>query len=280
MGGCSVKPVARDGVPDARQVHADLVCPAGADPHFEQGKAAEAAQHAVFAPGGPAARQPRRHPGAADRVTRDGLLDAPGFAPDVPVDQREVDLLDLALGELPREIAMGGVIPGYQQDPAGKAVEPVHDAGPQFAGGGRERPEMMQERIDQRPGEHARARMDHHSGRLVHGDHIGVLIKYAEGNLFRFGAQRGRSGRVDVDGIARAGDVRGTPRLAVYAHAARPDPVLDTRAAELRQLLLQDPIQALAGLFRGDQDADHEGIVASGDVSQEIVPGLEPRLSR
>jgi hypothetical protein len=96
-------------------------------------KAREAAQDAVFGPGGAAAAQAGGHAGAVPRIARDGLFDAALVRLHVAVDQRQVGLLHLAAGEQRGQRAMRGVVLGHQNHAAGEAVQAMHDAGPQVA---------------------------------------------------------------------------------------------------------------------------------------------------
>ena len=104
--------------------------------------------------------------------------------------QRQVDLLHPPAGELRRQLAVRGVVLGHQQHAAGEAVQPVHDAGPQFAADPRKRAETVQQGVHQRAGMHARAGVHHHAGGLVDGHQVGIFIEDAER---------------DVSGVARNG---------------------------------------------------------------------------
>ncbi len=85
LGRGAVKAVANHGVTDTRQVYADLVRAAGADPHLEIREAGETAEHVVLGPGGAAACEPGSHADALPRVARDGLFDAAALRLDVPM---------------------------------------------------------------------------------------------------------------------------------------------------------------------------------------------------
>ena len=95
FGRRAVERVAGHGVADARQVHADLVRAAGADPHFEQREPFEPAQHAVFGPRRAAFVEARGHAGAAHGVAGDGPFHTPALVLHLAVHQRQVDLLHL-----------------------------------------------------------------------------------------------------------------------------------------------------------------------------------------
>ena len=60
------------------------------------------------------------------------------------------DLFDFALRELQGKFAMGNVILGNDDKPAGLFVQAVHNARAQLASNLRQMVEVMQQRIDQR----------------------------------------------------------------------------------------------------------------------------------
>jgi len=174
---------------------------AGADPHFEQGEPLEPAEDAVFGPGGAAFGEARGHAGAPDGVAGDGTFHTPAFELHFAVHQRQIDLFDLPARKLRGQLLMGVVVLGHQQDAAGIAVEPVHDAGAQGAGNAGERAETVQQRVDQGSGMDAGAGVYHHAGRLIDGHHIRVFIEHGQGNGFRHGAERRRLGGFDVNSL-------------------------------------------------------------------------------
>ncbi len=62
--------------------------------------------------------------------------------------QRNVSFLDLSFGKLLRQLAVGYVILGNNDEAAGLLVQPVNDAGPQFAANSRQTAKAMQQGID------------------------------------------------------------------------------------------------------------------------------------
>ena len=139
---------------------------------------------------------------AADRCI-DGAMRPRRRAPD----EREIAALELAgaamVGELLGERAMRLVGLGDDQQPARVLVEAMHDAGPRHAAdAGEAGAAMGDQRVDQRAGGVAGARMHHEAGRLVDDDERVVLIDDVERNgLARAARRRGggasqaRSGR-------------------------------------------------------------------------------------
>jgi hypothetical protein len=90
--------------------------------------------------------------------------------------------------------------------------------------------------------------MDHHSGRFVDRYEVRIFVQDVEWDFLGLGAERRRSGRLDVDGLAVAHVVRGPRGAAVDEDAAGLDPILDPGAAELGQTLLEEVVETLAGV--------------------------------
>src|SRR5215472_6887793 len=157
-------------MPDAREMHADLMRAAGADPDLKESEPVEAAQDAVLGPGGAAFGESSGHARASDGVARDGALDPSGVLFDVAVHQGEIDLAHQAAGELFREAMVRSVVLRYQEDAAGESVEAVDDAGPQRAADAGQRAETVKQRVDERSRVDAGAGVHNHAGGLVDGD--------------------------------------------------------------------------------------------------------------
>ena len=75
-------------------------------------------------------------------------------------DEREVFLAERAAAHLAREHLVGAVGLRDEQDAGGVAVQPVHDSGPQLAADPGEIPDVVQQRVDERPRRVPRGRMD------------------------------------------------------------------------------------------------------------------------
>src|SRR5258705_9765366 len=106
----SVQTIARYRMADTRQVGANLVGPAGADPYCEQGEVVESAQNTILAPGAPPSGEFRGHPHAARRIAGDRLVYSAVIGLQRPLDQCDVNLGDPPVGELRRKVAMRGVV--------------------------------------------------------------------------------------------------------------------------------------------------------------------------
>ena len=93
--------------------------------------------------------------------------------------------------------------------------------------------------------------MNHHAGRLIDRNDLGVLIEDTQRKILREGVERSQLGRLDVDDFAAAQAEGGAPGAAVHAHAAGLDPVLQARAAVGAELLLQENVEPFAGVAGG-----------------------------
>lgn len=253
----AVEGVSGDGVPDAGEVDANLVGPAGADAHFEQGEAVEALHDLEFGVGGAAGGEAGGHPGPADGVAGNWFVDDTGFGLHLAFDKGPVDLFDGPAGELGGESAVGCIVAGDEEDAAGAGVEAVDDPRAQIAAHAGESPEMVQKSVDERAGFAAGARVDDEAGGLVDGDQVVIFEENVEGDLLGFGAQGAERSGFDVDALAAPEPVGGFAGAPVHQHAAGVDPLLKPRAAELRQFLGEDVIEPSSGTLAADVDDRH-----------------------
>ena len=136
--------------------------------------------------------------------------------------QRQVDLLHLPPGELLGQVAVSGIVPRHQDHAAGVAVQAVDDARAQLAAYSGKRLEAASSAFTSVPGVAARPGVDHHSGGLVDGDHVLVLVEDLERDRPRARRAAGASsaGSTSTDSPPRS-DVGGLHRLAVRPARAR-----------------------------------------------------------
>jgi len=150
----SVEGVADNGVAERLHVDADLVGAAGFDADLDEGKSSigglDALEHSDVGEGGAAIGSAGGHAGAADEVACDRKVDGDVVFGDIAVDESEVGLGDLALGEHVAKLAVGAVVLGYEDDAAGLLVEAVDDAGAEVAADFGEVIEVVQESVHQR----------------------------------------------------------------------------------------------------------------------------------
>src|SRR5207248_4700293 len=143
----AVKRVAYHRMTERSEMHTNLVGSAGVDSQFEQCDLAEtgidSTLHGVMRDGFTATLAAGRHAGSANAIAADaaGNRAPPWLHP--AVYERDVGLLYMAAGELFRQLAMGFIVLRDQDQSARGLIEPVNDAGTEFASDGGELAEMM-----------------------------------------------------------------------------------------------------------------------------------------
>src|SRR5215471_17878165 len=105
----------------------------------------------------------------------------------------------------------------------------------------------MEQRVDKGSGLDAGARVYDHAGGLVDGDDRGVLVEDTQRDSLGRSLKRWKLRGLKIDGVASAQALRSASRRMVDEGAAGLDPVLYTGSAKLRQLLVEELIEAAAG---------------------------------
>ena len=271
--------VARNRVPLAGQVHADLVRAPGLDGHLQQAhgrqpqqglgrqRAANAHQrdgaHAVRIIG-------RGHPHAAfavglqvfvQRQINHLVVGRPGA-----LDQGQVGLAGLALAELVLQMRQRRALLGHQQDTGCLAVEPMHKFQKTAL-----RPRLAQLLDDAKT--HTRATMHGHTGRLVDGDQVLVFQQAGEIPGWRrpiglFGDFFGNAHGRDADDIAGRNAGFRTDAPFVDAHLSTADDAIDMGLGNALEMAYEKVVQPLSGRIVIDFDQPHCG---SGCVQRTVV---------
>ena len=178
------------------------------------------------------------------RVPGNGGVDLPLRALELAAEHRVVPLDDLALGELPGERQVRGVVLGHDHQAAGELVEAVDDAGPRHAADPAElTAAVMQQRAHERVVLVARGGMHHHPGRLVQHDQPFVLEHDLQREFASFDGGRLGLGPSEGDGLAR---LRGVGRLHAdprHAHGALADQALQVDPGDPGKALAEEGIQ-------------------------------------
>ena len=170
----AVQRIADDGVADGAQVHADLVRAPGVDGDPAQRHAAEVSRPGDAGDGLAGAAGAGRHLLAMPGVAADRGVDALALLDQTP-DQRHVLLFHLAVVELAGQFLVRRVVLGHHHDAAGALVEPMDDPGTDRAADPAQVLDVMEQRVHERSVRSASRGMDHHAGRLVDDDDIGVV---------------------------------------------------------------------------------------------------------
>ena len=173
------------------------------------------------------------------------------------------------LGELARQVVVGVVVLGGDNEPAGIFVEAVHDPGPRLAADPRKAGAAMRDQgVHQRAVGIAGRRMDDHSRRFVHDDHVIVLVDDVERDILPGRRRRNRRRHRDFKDVASF-DPSGRLRycLAAERDVARGKQRLQAGPRQLRQGFGQHFVEAHAVAVRSDPDGMAVGTLSRCHVS-------------
>jgi hypothetical protein len=265
-----------EGVADYRMAHglemdANLMCAACLDADLDEGEEAVGRGETFenldvgdggtdsFAVGGATGG----HAVAADEIAAYGEVDGGVVFGDVTVDEGNVGLFDLALGEHVAELAVGAVVFGDEDDTAGLLVEAVDDAGAEVSADAGELVEVVEESVDEGAvvagvvGD-AGAGVDHHACGLVDDGEVLVFVEDLEGDVLGEGVEGWRvRGTFDFDGLAAVELLFGLGGRAGDADLAVLDEELDTGAADVGDGLGEVLVEAQAcGFGCGSEGVD------------------------
>ena len=192
----AVEGIADDGMAEGLGVDADLMGAAGFDADFDEGEGAvgsgKAFEHVEVGDGGASVCSAGGHTDAADEVAGDREVDGGVVFFEMAVEESDIGLGDLALGEHLAEFAVGAVVFGDEDEAAGLFVEAMDDAGAEIAADVGEIVEVEQQCVDEGAAVAgfvvcAGAGMDHHAGGFVDDGEMFVFVEDFEGNVFRGG---------------------------------------------------------------------------------------------
>lgn len=94
----------------------------------------------------------------------------------------------------------------------------------------------------------ARAGVHDHARGFVDRDHIVILIEDFERQILGYRVERNEISRLYLDLFRAFQQISALGGCAVHLHAALVDPRLQPRPAVLRKLIVQELVQALAGV--------------------------------
>ena len=273
---------------DVGEVNPDLVGAAAMKLRAQEIGHPEARHHEEIGAGG-APIGPDRHPLPVGRGPPDRRLHDRGRPVQVPPREDGVRAPDLPGGERRAEPAVREIGPGHDEEPAGVAVEAVHDAGAARGPAGKRRAARHQ-RVDQRVVPVTRRRMHHQAGGLVEHGEVVVLVDDGEGRgVRRQGAGRLVLGKGDLDQVAPGGLPRSLGHPAVDPHRARGDEACRPGAGKA-QLIGEKTIEAL-GSYAGDgegdggqgpaqaEDAASRRVRRASSSQSEIASAMAPQLT-
>ncbi len=184
-------------------------------------------------------------------------VDRARLARHLPLHEREVGLLHrLAVGEDLGEPHHRLAVLRDEHDSRGVAIEPVRGRGLEL--GGRQvvrSAEVRARHLDERRAGDAGAGMRREPGRLVHREHVGVLVEDAERHRNARGAAPRRLGpreepllvAADDDRVAGRDHLLRLPARAVHADLPGAEHLVDVRERHVAERLANELVEPLAG---------------------------------
>jgi hypothetical protein len=172
----SVGAIPHDRVLDMSQMHPDLMGSPGPDDDLEERQLTKGS----FQRPGAQGLAPTRHDThfcSIFLMPVDGRINGTRWIPHPAVHQGTVFLVDQALLELSREVPVGRIGLGNQDDPAGVLVQAMYDTRAERPPESRQLPALMEKSVHQRSLPMSRSGMDHETGRLVHRHNVVVFKK-------------------------------------------------------------------------------------------------------
>src|SRR5437588_12686328 len=115
---------------DMLQMDPNLMSPSTVQTAFQQGRSHSAAYHLKIGARLTPALARNRHLRPVNTMPADRGVNAPGIRPQFSGDEREINLLNRAGGELTGKIEMSGVVFRDEQAATCSFIEPMNDSGP------------------------------------------------------------------------------------------------------------------------------------------------------
>ncbi len=186
----------------------------------------------------------------------DGGPDFPGGARRLAADQRLIDFLDLARGELFRQGDVGLVVFGDDEAAAGFLVEAVDNAGAGHAADAAKRAlAVVQKGVDQRVLLVSGSGVHDDAGGLVQDEQRFVLVQNLKRDFFRLGPGGFGLRPVDLDLVAGVRALRGLDPQAVDEDVAFLDEPLQRAARSGGEPFAQEFVQPRGGQGFFDDEA-------------------------
>ncbi len=214
--------VAQEWMAQMLEMNANLVRATGVERAFEKGRRAEISRRLQFREDSPAgagvasfAGLDHGHLLSVHRMAPDGGLNGSALAGEPARGKSEINLRYLTPRELPAQGLMRQIGLCGDEASARLFIQPVNDAGAQFAADAGKRPAMMKEGIDERATPVSRSRMNDHARRLVDDDERVVLKNYVERDLL------GLSPGLTIGGGSRSAMRSPRRSLAPFSAATR-----------------------------------------------------------
>ena len=192
--------IAQHRMTEMVKMHTNLMRASAMQSAFDQARLVPCANDAVFSFSCATTWRSDAHALSMCRVSPDFFFDYACLFAQLPGDEREINLLDYALGKLSRQFSMRRIIFRDDKTAAGVFVETMHDAGPFFSTDAGQHGAMAEQCVDQSVLAMTGTGMNDEPGRFVDDDEIVVFEENVERNRFRPGVDlfRRRFGDFDL----------------------------------------------------------------------------------
>ncbi len=233
----------------------------------------------VASPGLPPSRGDARESLSVPRVPGDPLVDDSRLLSRTPFHQRQVALSDRPGTELAGKHFVGCGVLCHDDDPGGLLVQAMHDARTKVSRrkGGLHLRAVIDQRVGERMGGVAAARMDHHSLGLVHHHDVGVLIEDIQRDVLWDEIQGWSFRPADPHHVPELQPLAETSGLTVDQRLLDPAPRLASR--EEPEALGEEQIEPHPGqlrpVHRGLSGLGREHSGGSGGSRCRLPPGRE-----
>jgi hypothetical protein len=179
-------------------VHPHLVGASRFQPEFKEGEGAERFEPPVAGDRLPSPRRQHRHLLPVDRMPPDPRRHGPLVRRRASEDDPTVFPVHRVGGKPGGQRPVGGVGPRDHENPRGIPIKPVYDPRAGDAPDPGQGVGAPEERVHEGSAGVPRRGMNHHAGRLVDDQQVGIFIQHVEGKIL--GQHVERHGRGDDDG--------------------------------------------------------------------------------
>ena len=240
--------VAHHREPQELEVHPDLVRAAGVQDRLDQRRPAQSLQHMVAGPRLTSSVVIHRHALAMGGMPSNGGADFAPVARQLAAEDRLVDLLHPAGGELGGKRQVRFVVLRHDQAAAGFLVQPMDDArAGDTADAAQPARAVVKQGVDERVFFVTSRRMHYQPRRLVQHQQRLVLIQDVEQHRFRLGFGGPGFRPVHFNLLAGPGRVRRLDDAAVDPDVALLDQALNRTPRDGRELAAQVGVEPLRG---------------------------------
>lgn len=284
LRGRAIESVSNNRMAESGEMNANLMRASSVEIRFQKSVTGQAHADAPVGARGAAFATASGHADAAMQIAGDSQLDTACIVFQPAVEKGDVGLADLAITKLIGERAMDFVISRHQKRAGCFAVEAMHNSRTQFPADRRKfatRAEFVQQGVDYGAGFHSRARMNDHARGLVDDDEVFIRIEDFERDGLRLRVHGRRRRNFDGDCIASLDAMGALGWRAIHARVTVVEQGLDARAAEIRKMGRQETIEALAGVFGGNDELGgarkiaREILLVTGLVASSIAVSVK-----